>query len=374
MRRLCGVTGLLAFVLGINVGIRIDHAAPPAATAAAVVKTGEMDLKFTVRSPLSTRKELARRLNYKESDLGPDYDLSKCPFKAYVPASYNPAIPCGVFVYLGYKDSEALPTLWEPILDKFNMIFITPVCHHGDEYPNSVPLWQVMGLAFDAVENLKRLYNIDTARVDLMSFNQDSMRMSLGAADVFTGLIVRGDYDYCLVMILPEHRYFPPKFPLPPGLIFQQAKRRGIILLDVDFSDPNQPPELLITTMKRDGFTHVLGLPSTNEDVHYPNLKPEWFEQTALPFLDKSALGPGKYSGPQPLLPGGPTSQPASSDSGEVPAANPEAEHLLRLARLYTQNGQPALARAKLEAIVRTYPNDPAAKAARQLLTTQPSK
>ena len=35
----------------------------------------------------------------------------------------------------------------------------------------------MMGLAFDAVENLKHLYNVDTRRVYLMSFNEGSLRV-----------------------------------------------------------------------------------------------------------------------------------------------------------------------------------------------------
>src|ERR1700689_4776524 len=132
---------------------RADDA--PATQPAVPVKTGEFDLTFTERSPLSTPKELARRLNLKPASLGADYDLSKRPFKAYVPRNYDPATSVGVFVYLGYKDSVSTPPLWKPVVEQSHMIFITPVCHFGTEYSPSVPMWQMAGLALDAVYNLK---------------------------------------------------------------------------------------------------------------------------------------------------------------------------------------------------------------------------
>lgn len=133
-------------------------------------KTGELDLTFTQRSPLSSPAAMAERLDLKLSDLGADYDLSQRPFKAYVPSNYDPKVPVGIFVYLGYKDSSDTPPLWDPVLEKHHLIFITPVCHSGTHYANAVPVWQSVGLAFDAVENLKRQYSIDTKRIYLMGW------------------------------------------------------------------------------------------------------------------------------------------------------------------------------------------------------------
>ena len=49
--------------------------------------------------------------------------------------------------------------------------------------------------------------------------------------------------------------------------------------------------------MKLDGFAHVLVLPlSTNDDVHYPGFRREWFENKALPILEPKGAGRGETS------------------------------------------------------------------------------
>jgi hypothetical protein len=380
---------IAGFVFGVVVAMFAAQAEVPAtAPTTAEIKTGELDLTFTQRSPLSTRKELARRLNLKLSELGEDYDLATRPFKVYVPPNYNPAVPHGVFVYLGYKDSVSVATPWEPVFDKSHLIFVTPVCHHGEAYPNEVPAWQTMGLAFDAVENLKRLYNVDTRRLYLMSFHDQSLRMSFGAADVFTGFLSRNDYTYCQKMVLPDRRVYEPGFPPPPSPLLTYAKRRAIVLLDESFTDPDQPPQLNVICMKRDGFSHVMGEATTIDDVHFPDLKPEWFEGTVLPFLDKAAASAAEMrpiaespavtstvgTSPAATGPSPSTTGPAVAAVPDAPAGNPNAERLLRMAKLYIQNGQTNLARTKLESILSAYPKDPSAVVAKKLLADLPEK
>ena len=82
----------------------------------------------------------------------------------------------------------------------------------------------------------------------------------------------------------------PPKFPSPPAPLLQQAKRRAIVMLNYDFGDGNSPIRIILNSIKSDGFNMMTQV-ADSEAVHYPNLKPEWFEQNVLPFLDKSALG-----------------------------------------------------------------------------------
>ena len=198
------------------------------------------------------------------------------------------------------------------------------------------------------------------------------MRMSLGAVDVFSGVIVDEDLEWCQRMVLPDRRAYPPSFPQPPAALFQLARQRGIVMASEDFNDANQPPQLIVLTMKRNGFLNVLAQPTSSDDVHYPNLKPEWLEGKVLPFLDKAALnGPAPRLAAAPPAQAAPGAPPAAATT--APAGNPEADHLLRVAKLYIQNGQPALARPKLEAILRSYPKDPAAKTAKELLASLPA-
>jgi hypothetical protein len=335
-----------------------DADSTPSTQPTGVAATGDLDLTFTDRSPLSKPAELARRLNLKPADVAVDYDLSKCPCKAYVPTNYDPNVPVGLFVYLGYKDTVSTPPLWHSLLDKNHLIFISPVCHFGEQYGPTASLWQMMGLAFDLVHNLQKQYKIDPHRVYLMSWARGSLRTSLASSDVFTGFIVSGDPDYFARLMLPNGRSYSPNFMPPPGELFSRAKSCGFFFID----DGSFQEETLlkIAAMRRDDFANVASAAlSFGDDLHFPNLKPDWFEQQALPFLDKASA-----SIPQSPKPG------ASATPSTAPAAPvDEAEHLLGMAKIYIANGQTDLAREKLQEIVQSYPNDPAAKEANQLLS-----
>jgi hypothetical protein len=344
-----------------------DYQDPYRSTALAV-KTGEVDLTFTQRSPLSTPKEIARRLNVREHDLGPDYDLSKFPFKAYIPKDYDASQPYGVVVYLGYKDSGTVAIPWEPMLDKNHLIFITPVAHAGHQYQPTIPLWEIIGLSFDGLDNLKHTYNVDPKRIYLMAFD-DALQVSFATADVFNGFVVCSSYNYFVKLTAPNGSYYGPTFPPPGGEIFGTAKQRGYALAYSEGEDNASYPSLLLKSMRQIGFNNLLRVKVTTDDVHYPNLKPEWFEQTALPFLDKvSATQVIK----PPVIARDAATHP-TTERAAAPANNePEPQHLLKVAKLYIDNGQLNFARPKLETIIRKYPNDPAAATARKLLDQLP--
>lgn len=61
---------------------------------------------------------------------------------------------------------------------------------------------------------------------------------------------------------------------------------------------------------------------------------------------------------------------PAAPPATDAP--NTEAERQLKIAKLYVQSGRPKMARPKLEAIIRSFPHDPAAAEAKKLLATFP--
>jgi hypothetical protein len=339
------------------------------APATAPIQTGEIDLTFNQRSSLSTPKEIARRLNTREHDLGTDYDLSKFPFKVYVPKDYDPAVPYGVVVYLGYKDSGAVAMPWEPMLDKNHLIFITPVAHAGHQYQPGIPLWQIIGLSFDGLDNLKRTYNVDAKRIYLMAFD-DALQVSFATADVFDGFVICSSYNYFVKLTEPSGRYYGPSFPPPGGQIFGTAKQRGYVLAYSEAEDNASFPTLLLKSMRQIGFNNLLRVNITTDDVHYPNLKPEWFEQTALPFLDK--VSATQVLKPLAMAPEA-TTHPTTARTA-APSNESEPQHLLKVAKLYLDNGQLNFARPKLEAIIRKYPNDPAAATAKKLLDQLPAE
>ena len=329
-----------------------SHASPP--------QTGEITLKFTQRSPLSSRKEIARRLSCQESDLHEDYDLTTFPFRAYIPPNYDPKIAYGVFVYLGNHDVNTVPKQWEPLFDKSHMIYVTPDWHS--------PMSDVhlVGLGFDAIDNLQHLYNIDTHRLYDMWFNSGPLLMPVAGADVYTGMILGEDWRYWRKINMPGNRFHPADFPPPPLELIQKAKRQGVVLISLA-NNPDSGAGAMATALKQDGFINVLSITQAFEDLHYPNYAASWITDPVLPFLDKAA----RQSPPAPATPATRPST-SSSPSPTAPAASPEAQHLLTMARLFIANGKPERARTNLQTLLAQYAHDPAAVDAKKLLDSLP--
>jgi hypothetical protein len=329
------------------------------------VKTGDFDITFAQRSPLSGQKELTRRLNLKEAT-GEDYDLSKRPYRIYVPRNYDPTVPCGIFIYLGYKDAVVTPPLWHTAMDKAHLIFITPVCHTGSHYPNSVPLWQTTGLALDAVYNLKQQYAINDRRLYLMSFTDGAMQVPLATADTFTGFIVCLQASFYRRIVLPDRSYVEATFPSAPAALMSQAHKRAFILADDGSEELGSEMKREVSAMKQDGFDRVTQISlSLTDDLHYPMFKTQWFEQKAIPFLDGGMQEAAHEKEIQPVAASGPATTPARTEPTSAPSP---AQHLMTMAQLYINGGQTDLAKEKLQEVLDNYPNDPLAPKAKAML------
>lgn len=344
-------------------------AAPASGPAnASPPQTGEITLKFTQRSPLSSQKEIARRLVVKESDLREDYDLSSYTFRVYVPRNYDPSTPCGIFVYLGSHDVPSLPAQWEPVFDKSHMIFIGPDWH-SPQYS-----WQLFGLGFDAIDNLKRLYNIDTHRLYDMWFGSISLAFPIAGADVYTGMIFGRQWEYFRRINLPDHHYVPPTFSPPRPDLLQKARQHGVVLISLTDEPAGGAGPVIAMALKQDGFTRVLSITEKLEEVHYPNFAAGWITDPVLPFLDKAAQEhpAARSTSAKP----GTAATAATQLSGATDAApaegSPQAQHLLTMARLFITNGTPERARTNLQMILTQYPHDPAAIPAKKLLDSLP--
>lgn len=86
---------------------------------------------------------------------------NKC--MAYIPKTYNPAVPYGVVVWLhapGNFDKEALTTLWKPLCDRNDLILLAP--QSADEQR-----WTATEVDFirKTMDEVMRAYSVDPARV-----------------------------------------------------------------------------------------------------------------------------------------------------------------------------------------------------------------
>ena len=180
--------------------------------------------------------------------------------------------------------------------------------------------------------------------------------MAIATSDVFTGFIVAFDQGWWQAIRASNGGFYPSNFPEPVGSLYEQAKEHPFFLIDDQSEELAKEISLKAGAMRRADFDHVtqVGL-SAGDDLHFPNLKTEWFSQQALPFLDKFSVAAPK-----------PATRPQTA-AGLPPTS--EAQSLLSQAQLLIANNQPDLARAKLQSIIDQFPNDPAAAKARELLS-----
>jgi hypothetical protein len=147
-------------------------------------KTGTYTTTFTDRNPLSALAEMTRRHpNLKPSD----YTLSDESFGVTVPAAYKPENPYGLLVYINSYDSSDVEENYKGLLEKQRLIWIA-----AKKSGNDRPTPARMGMALDAVFNMKKLYAIDPDRVYVMGISGGGRVTSFLAPaypDVFRGAI-----------------------------------------------------------------------------------------------------------------------------------------------------------------------------------------
>lgn len=147
-------------------------------------KTGAYTTTFTERNPLSALAEMTRRLpNLKPSD----YTLSEESYVVSVPAAYKPERPYGLLVFINSFDSGDCEENFKGLLEKHRLIWIA-----AKKSGNDRPTPARMGMALDAVFNMKKLYAIDPDRVYVMGISGGGRVTSFLAPafpDVFRGAI-----------------------------------------------------------------------------------------------------------------------------------------------------------------------------------------
>ena len=112
----------------------------------------------------------------------PDEDIS---WDVYVPPSYRPEAPAGLFVYISPTRRGALPASWRRVLDKHNLIWIG-----ANQSGNRTRVPRRVLLSLLAVDAAQQDYVLDDTRIYIGGFSgggRVASMVSTDHAETFTG-------------------------------------------------------------------------------------------------------------------------------------------------------------------------------------------
>lgn len=349
------IAGLLLSVLSVLAAPPAGGASPPAKAQAV---TGHQHLIFTERSPLSALDVVLDRMGYTavppSSRASFEYDLAHWLFEVYVPSTYRPEVPHGLFVWMGVTD---VPLAWRNVLDRHQLILVVTNAEHGRA--------ALYGPALDAVHNLKKRYNIDDSRVYASGFSAGAcmaVMMVRGFPDVFRGgLFLMGGYFYLSYVDASGRREPTIEGAHPPWKgSLDQIKNEERLVIMKGVNDPQWTAaegRCDYEALRLDGFAHVAYIEVPRAGHYPPNAS--WFEK-GVAALDQA----------EPSIP--PTPTPTTQAQRTLAAARyylevklPQGSEQIK-ERVRRSNRDKA--RQYLQQVVEQYPTAPAAAPARELL------
>ncbi len=180
----------------------VHATSPPIQTEA---KTGRFQTAFDTPSLLGTYGEMIERFagekGLKDLDESIAADgltidkyraftvtLAEETYEVYVPPAYHPSKPIGLMIYIPARDTGAPHPQYLPVLDERYMIYIAANLSGNRQNP----VLRRAPLALHALENMKRIYNVDPARVyasGLSGGGKMAVYMGLNYGDHFTGAL-----------------------------------------------------------------------------------------------------------------------------------------------------------------------------------------
>jgi dienelactone hydrolase len=356
--------GLLSVVSVLMVWA-MGSGAPPTRTPTA---TGHLHLTFSERSPLSAVEVVLARMGYvypaPNVIANLEYDLAQLSFEVFVPPTYRPEVPHGLFVWMGVTE---VPPVWLNALARHKLILLVANTRRG-----RVALY---GPPLDAVHNMKKRYNIDENRVYASGFSAGGSMAAMmvrGFPEVFRGgLFLMGGYFYLSYVGEGGRREPTIEGSHPPwkGSLDQIKKEAKLVIMKA----ANDPQWMAAEgrcdeeALRLDGFTHVsyFEVPRLG---HYPP-DAAWFEKGVAALDQSPALTP-------------PVTAP-TQDPRPQPGQMAQAQRILAAARYYLEMKPPQgseetkerarrsnreKARQYLQRVLEEYPTTPAAARARKLL------
>ncbi|MGE5294636.1 MAG: hypothetical protein ACM3VT_07395 [Solirubrobacterales bacterium] len=332
------------------------------------VAAGPLRLTFTERSPYSEPNVVMSRLDYSPQSTSVkafEYDLADLSFEAFVPRSYHPDVPHGLFVWMGVTN---VPPAWIDVLGRHKLILVAINTRKGHV--------AVYGQALDAVHNLQKLYSIDESRIYVSGFSAGSCAATMmvrGFPEVFRGgLFLMGGYFYYSREGENGQREPTAEGPLPTWKrpLDEIKNTEKLVMMrggnDTQWTADEGRSDYQAFLL--DGFTRVSYLEVPGLGHVPPNAG--WFGKGVAALDSSESLVP-------PVT--GPTTDPRPS-TGQIG----QAQRLLATAKFYLEHPLPRgvdesvrervgtsyrqKARKYLDRVLAEYPTTPAAVLSRELL------
>ena len=197
----------------------------------------------------------------------------------------RPSEPYGMLVWVSPSGRGSPVKSFVPLLQQFHLIWIG-----ANNSGNERGLGPRVGLALDAVFNVKNQYKIDEKRIYTSGMSGGAKIASLlGVAypDVFSGAIPICGVIYYRNIPLPNepNKIWPAAYIRPPIKLFDQARQNNRYALITGENDMNREPthEFYDKGFVKDKFAHVeyIEVPGMGHNIP----EQQWIEK-ALTSLD----------------------------------------------------------------------------------------
>lgn len=373
---------------------------------------GAFFARLPLRSDLSAQTEMFKRFRHGNDPPEPDYRPEQEVFKLIVPEDYDGQAPYGVVVYISPSGGQwMMGDPYAAVWARRRLIFVTALNAGNDRN-----VWHRLGLAIDAVHNLRQAYRLDEQRVYVAGHSGGgycASQLGLAYGDLFTGTLAMGGLDYFQMIHHPDDMFkaWRPGMAPPPAEMLRTARfeRRFVLLVGAEDDEVRPKAQSVYKMMRESRFAYVsymevpgMGheLPPASSldqaigalDAPLEPLRAAQAERVrrlepiaAARFAEALRLAETDVPAGYELLRGvarsfrGTEAAARAADHAdqlwsqhradiEAAAARTEARRQLTLAKNYIAAARHEAAREPLETIIRQFPTTPEADEARRLL------
>lgn len=223
MRRLLNSQFLILLLLPLLLPCQV-------ASAQARLKTIQVKEYFKERSPEGQLKAQTERLGWSEAVLaakGADYEIEKESFQVFAPkAALKSSKPWGLIVWVAPSLDGYVPPFWESGLSRHKLLGVG-----ANDSGNHRTASARIGLALDAVFNMKARYKIDPERIYIAGFSGGGVIASYLAwawPDVFRGGLYVGGCNYIHDVPVPgERKLWRGDIKEPGALLLGVAREKS---------------------------------------------------------------------------------------------------------------------------------------------------